>query len=60
MCECLWKPEEGVKSPAAGVTGSCEPLGVGAASWKSNKYSNHQAVLLASAQGLIWKLEFKT
>ena len=26
MYSCVWRPEEGVKSPGAEVTGGCEPL----------------------------------
>lgn len=28
MCACLWKPEEGVDSPRAGILGGCEATDV--------------------------------
>lgn len=29
VCRCLRRPEEGVRSPAAGLTGGCGPFNVG-------------------------------
>lgn len=28
-CRCMWRPEEGVQFPGAGVRGCCQPLNLG-------------------------------
>lgn len=42
-CRYLWKPSEGVRSPGAGVPGSCESFNVGAETpaWAIFKISKH-------------------
>jgi hypothetical protein len=52
VCVCVYpqRPEEGIRPPAAGVTGGCEPPSVGArnqtqALWKSSKHSSSLRLL---------------
>lgn len=33
VCVCVWWPEEGLRSPGVGVTGTCEPPDMGAGTW---------------------------
>ena len=54
VCSFFWKLEEDVRLPGAGVTGTCEPLGVGAPNWIGvlSKNSmlctpNHRALFLS-------------
>lgn len=60
-CRCPWRQEGTIKSPRAGVTGSCEQLHVGAGNqtpslWKSSKRSWPQPRHHSSSYRCFWKL----
>lgn len=52
VCRCLWKLEEAIGSPGAGVMGSCGPPDMGAVEPNSNPLQNQHLATEKSLQPL--------